>query len=67
MNISIYAHIRLREPQFSALTLLMALTSKVSLHGFVNLNFSVFFEIVLKLRNFFNRTMTSAKNKNLFS
>jgi len=53
MKISIYAYILLREPQFSALTLLMALTSRFSLHDFVNLNFSMFCEIVLKLRKFF--------------
>ena len=54
MKISIYAYRHLCESQLSALTLLMALTFRVSLHGFVSLNFPMFCEIVLKLRKCFH-------------
>ena len=63
MKISIYAHIFGHEPQFGAVMLLMALTSTVPFHGFVNLNSSVFCEIDVKLRISANRTKTSAKKK----
>jgi len=40
------------EPEFSAVTALMALMSRVSLHDLIDWNFSVLCEVLLKLREF---------------
>jgi hypothetical protein len=49
---TITIYILLYEPEFSTMTPLMALASRVSLYDLINLNFSVFREVYLKWRKF---------------
>jgi len=50
---------------FSAVTPLLAAVSTISVHDFVNWNFSSFCDLFLKLKMFGNYMITSAKNNNL--
>jgi hypothetical protein len=45
-------YIILHEPESSAVTAVMALISRVSLNDLINWNFSMFCEVLLKLREF---------------
>ena len=53
----------MHEPGFSAATPLLAAGSKISVHDFVNWNFSLFCYLFLKLKKFGNH-ITLAKNNN---
>ena len=52
------------ETGFSAVTPLLAAVSTISVHDFVNLNFSLFSDLFLKLKNNGKYEITSAKNNN---
>jgi hypothetical protein len=54
----------MHEPGFSAVTPLLAALSRISVNDFVNRNVSLFCYLFLKLKNFGNHMITSAKNNN---
>lgn len=63
MKLSMY--VCMHEPGFSAVTPLLAAVSRISVHDFVNWNFSLFCYLFLKLKKFGKHMITSAKNNNL--